>query len=283
MQAVNNSDYSIAQFRFLARLILVHGRWAYIRLSRLILYFFYKNVTFALGFFWYGWFSGFSGQTIVDSWAIALFNTCFTFLPIFFFSLFDRDVSYRKIKEYPELYETGLKKHEFSAFIFWCWISWGILHSIILFFLTFFLFKDVMHISGRDTGLFYAGTTFYTAVIITVNLLLCIELNSWTILHVLAVALSIFLWFLFMIVYQLIKSADNNEMYYISWILFRMPGYWLTILLVTCVCLWPFLSYKIFRRNYFPMNVHIVQEEAKEGQRRDLEEWDYEKNDYEKF
>jgi magnesium-transporting ATPase (P-type) len=31
MQAVLASDYSIAQFKFLERLLLVHGRWSYYR------------------------------------------------------------------------------------------------------------------------------------------------------------------------------------------------------------------------------------------------------------
>ena len=31
LQAVNSSDYAIAQFRFLTRLLLVHGHWSYAR------------------------------------------------------------------------------------------------------------------------------------------------------------------------------------------------------------------------------------------------------------
>lgn len=31
LQAVNSSDYAIAQFRFLKRLLLVHGQWTYAR------------------------------------------------------------------------------------------------------------------------------------------------------------------------------------------------------------------------------------------------------------
>lgn len=31
MQAVNSSDYAIAQFRYLKRLLLVHGHWSYAR------------------------------------------------------------------------------------------------------------------------------------------------------------------------------------------------------------------------------------------------------------
>lgn len=41
-QAVMSSDYAIGQFRFLQRLILVHGRWSYRRLAETIANFFYK-------------------------------------------------------------------------------------------------------------------------------------------------------------------------------------------------------------------------------------------------
>ena len=44
MQAVNASDYAVGQFRFLARLLLVHGRWNYRRMAVLVSYMFYKNV-----------------------------------------------------------------------------------------------------------------------------------------------------------------------------------------------------------------------------------------------
>ena len=41
-QAVMSSDYAIGQFRFLCRLLLVHGRWSYRRLAETIANFFYK-------------------------------------------------------------------------------------------------------------------------------------------------------------------------------------------------------------------------------------------------
>ena len=36
MQAVMNSDFAIAQFRFLEPLLLVHGRWSYLRITRMV-------------------------------------------------------------------------------------------------------------------------------------------------------------------------------------------------------------------------------------------------------
>ena len=41
-QAVMSSDYAIGQFRFLQRLVLVHGRWSYRRLAETVANFFYK-------------------------------------------------------------------------------------------------------------------------------------------------------------------------------------------------------------------------------------------------
>ena len=42
MQAVLASDYSIAQFRYLERLLLVHGRWSYYRMCKFLRY--YQNL-----------------------------------------------------------------------------------------------------------------------------------------------------------------------------------------------------------------------------------------------
>lgn len=41
-QAVMSSDYAIGQFRFLQRLVLVHGRWSYRRVAETVANFFYK-------------------------------------------------------------------------------------------------------------------------------------------------------------------------------------------------------------------------------------------------
>ena len=65
IQAVLSSDYSFSQFRFLQRLLLVHGRWSYLRMCRFLCYFFYKNFAFTMVHFWFGFFCGFSAQVRV--------------------------------------------------------------------------------------------------------------------------------------------------------------------------------------------------------------------------
>ena len=62
LQAARSADFSIAQFRYLQKLLLVHGGWAYAKMSKLVLYSFYKNITVYLIQFWFAIDNGFSGQ-----------------------------------------------------------------------------------------------------------------------------------------------------------------------------------------------------------------------------
>jgi P-type E1-E2 ATPase len=52
-QAARASDYSIAEFRFLRRLLFVHGRESYRRNSNLVCYNFFKNICLVLPQFWF--------------------------------------------------------------------------------------------------------------------------------------------------------------------------------------------------------------------------------------
>uniref|UniRef100_A0A8U7NPM1 Phospholipid-transporting ATPase n=1 Tax=Corvus moneduloides TaxID=1196302 RepID=A0A8U7NPM1_CORMO len=67
IQAVLASDYSFSQFKFLQRLLLVHGRWSYLRMCKFLCYFFYKNFAFTMVHFWFGFFCGFSAQIGLDT------------------------------------------------------------------------------------------------------------------------------------------------------------------------------------------------------------------------
>lgn len=52
LQAARSADVAIAQFRFLRKLLLVHGSWSYQRISKVILYSFYKNIVLYMTQFW---------------------------------------------------------------------------------------------------------------------------------------------------------------------------------------------------------------------------------------
>jgi len=64
-QAVRCSDFAFARFRFLRRVLLVHGHWYYIRIATLVQYFFYKNILFITPQVFFTFHSVFSTQVIL--------------------------------------------------------------------------------------------------------------------------------------------------------------------------------------------------------------------------
>lgn len=83
-QAVRSADYGICQFRFLQRLILVHGRNGYRRISNFICYYFYKNIILVFAEIAFVYFSGFSGQPFFPDFLPTLYNAVWTSWPCIF-------------------------------------------------------------------------------------------------------------------------------------------------------------------------------------------------------
>uniref|UniRef100_A0A3Q3J0D8 Phospholipid-transporting ATPase n=1 Tax=Monopterus albus TaxID=43700 RepID=A0A3Q3J0D8_MONAL len=89
-QAVQNADFALSQFRFLQRLLLVHGRWSYQRISIFLCYFLYKTCSFALVHIWFGFFNGFSSQSLYETWFIALYTVFYTSYPVMCMAVFEQ-------------------------------------------------------------------------------------------------------------------------------------------------------------------------------------------------
>lgn len=64
-QAVRCSDFALARFKFLKKVLLVHGHWYYVRVSTLVQYSFYKNVAFITPQVFFAIWSAFSTQVRV--------------------------------------------------------------------------------------------------------------------------------------------------------------------------------------------------------------------------
>uniref|UniRef100_A0A6Q2Y9F9 Phospholipid-transporting ATPase n=1 Tax=Esox lucius TaxID=8010 RepID=A0A6Q2Y9F9_ESOLU len=115
MQATNSSDYSIAQFSYLEKLLLVHGAWSYNRVTKCILYCFYKNVVLYIIELWFAFVNGFSGQILFERWCIGLYNVIFTALPPFTLGIFDRPCSQQNMLRFPQLYRITQNAEGFNT------------------------------------------------------------------------------------------------------------------------------------------------------------------------
>jgi phospholipid-transporting ATPase len=104
---VRSADYSLSQFRFLLNLLLVHGRFGYIRVSKMICLYFYKNIVLVFTEIFFSFFSGFSGQLFFLDWLPTLYNAVFTSWSCLFAYMYERDINDIYALKYPIVYKIG--------------------------------------------------------------------------------------------------------------------------------------------------------------------------------
>ena len=259
-QAVNNSDYAIGQFRFLVRLLLVHGSLSHYRLARLIKYSFYKNIAFGVMFFYYQFYCGFSGQAVVGSISAALYNVVLTSLPILFFAVIDKPVSDTSYIVFPKLYNQG---KSLNMRVFWKSILMAIVHSAICFFIPMYSVPLTMG-QNEINDLYSIGNIVYTCLLITVNLEIAIVSRFWTIIFTIFVALSILpVWLLFLWIAGMTLAAFESTDLQINGAAAQLcsnPNFWFAILLTTGLTFGTRLIEKTLKRRIFPDDDMIVSE-----------------------
>eukprot|EP00668_Euglena_longa_P001273 GGOE01001505.1.p1 GENE.GGOE01001505.1~~GGOE01001505.1.p1 ORF type:complete len:1133 (-),score=369.93 GGOE01001505.1:261-3659(-) len=251
-QAANSSDYAIGQFRFLFRLLFIHGRWNYRRLALLICYSFYKNAVLFLIQFFFCFANAYTGQSLFDSWVLAAYNVFFTSIPILVVGAIDRDISdEQSFRDHPTLYENGLKNLDFNTKVFLGWFVNSIYHAVICFvFPLYALAGDQDQFSnGKAIGMDGLGVTVYTVVVLVVNLKAGLECQSWTWLHHFAIWGSILVWYIFMMVYGTIFSL-SPAMWGMIIRLYKLPQFWLVSLLTPVIALlrdvlWKYYCYNL--------------------------------------
>lgn len=118
-QAAMSSDYAIGQFRFLERLVLVHGRWSYRRMAESISNFFYKNMVWVWSIFWFEIYCNFDITFPFDYSYIIMFNLFFTSVPVCVMGVLDQDVSDKVSLAVPQLYRRGIERAEWTQTKFW--------------------------------------------------------------------------------------------------------------------------------------------------------------------
>lgn len=134
-QAVNASDFSIAQFRFLETLVLIHGRWDFFRLSVVVLFSFYKNAVMAGTIMVYASRTVFSGTPLYDEWVVSMLNFVAGF-PIVFLGCFDRCLSKDYVRKHPEVYNATRENELITYRTLLRWVLICTAHVMILYFFT---------------------------------------------------------------------------------------------------------------------------------------------------
>ncbi|KAJ8514613.1 hypothetical protein ONZ45_g7879 [Pleurotus djamor] len=235
-QAAMSADYAFGQFRYLTKLLLVHGRWSYQRVSDLHGNFFYK-ITFIL-----------------------LFNLVFTSLPVIILGAFDQDVNAKAALAFPQLYVRGIRGLEYTRAKFWTYMLDGLYQSAIVFFFPYFAWSLGLAISWNGKGidsLADFGTTVAVAAIFAANTYVGMNTHYWTIMTWIVVWGSSIVMLLWIVVYSFFFSFDFIDEVII---LFGTLTFWAVVLIAVAVALAPRFLCQFISQVYFPLDKDIIRE-----------------------
>ncbi|XP_071767289.2 phospholipid-transporting ATPase ID [Centroberyx gerrardi] len=257
IQAVLASDYSFSQFRFLQRLLLVHGRWSYLRMCRFLCYFFYKNFAFTMVHFWFGFFCGFSAQTVYDQYFITLYNIVYTSLPVLAMGIFDQDVPEQRSLEYPKLYEPGQLNLLFNKREFFICIAQGIYTSVVLFFVPYAVLSSATQGTGEPLADYQTfAVTTATALVIVVSVQIALDTGFWTVINHVFVwgSLGSYFTIMFALHSQTLFRIFPNQFHFVgsAQSTLLQPVVWLTIALATVICIVPVLAFRFLKLDLKP-------------------------------
>ncbi|ROK15855.1 putative phospholipid-transporting ATPase VD [Anabarilius grahami] len=224
MQAVMSSDFAISRFKFLRKLILVHGHWCYTRLANMILYFFYKNVMYVNLLFWYQFFCGFSGSTMTNSWVLIFFNLLFTSVPPLIYGVLDKDVSAETLLELPDLYKSGQNSQAYA---------------------------------GSDIGVFSFGSPINASALFIILLHQVIESRTVTWIHVTLLLFSVLFYYAFVLLFSITCVTCNSPTnpYGIETKMMSESLYYLVCGLTTVLALLPRILFRAFCNTVCPSDL----------------------------
>lgn len=281
-QATRASDFAIAQFKFLKRLLLVHGRYAYRRVSKLILYFFYKNAALQFTQLFYVFYNAFTGTSLYDSTILSLYNVFWTSLPIFGLSFFDKEVSPEISLEFPELYILGQKSYYFNITNFCLWFLNSFYHSAICFFVLEYLLQYGLLTNGRTPSARMVGSLLMAAVILVVMFKVGLETIDWNPVFFCLILITIGIYPAFLACYhglgQVIQNTSvsqsiqqqiipvTDEMF--EFMATGLP--WLVLIIVILLALLKDICWKGLYRTFNTQLYHVLQETRSDKATRDF-------------
>ncbi|KDP36448.1 hypothetical protein JCGZ_08578 [Jatropha curcas] len=262
MQAVMASDFSMPQFRFLERLLIVHGHWCYKRISKMVLYFVYKNIALGLTMFCYELYTSFSGEVLYDSWYMVMFNVLLTSLPVISLGVFEQDVPSDVCLQFPALYKQGQENIYFSWSRIVGWILNGTVASLVIVLSNIYILSpSAFRENGNVADITHFGAIMYTCLIWTVNCQIALIITHFTWIQHLFIWGSIFLWYIFLLVYGALPPAFSDRGFHvIVESIGSTPVFWTVTLLAVVVSLLPYFIHIVIQHSFYPLDDHLIQE-----------------------
>ncbi|KXS11552.1 phospholipid-translocating P-type ATPase [Gonapodya prolifera JEL478] len=184
VQAAASSDYSISQFRFLANLFFVHGRWSYVRLCLMVSNIFYKNLAWASMNYMYQYWAANTATFATDYLYVLLFNVVFTSATVVTMGVLEQDISKETALSHPELYLEARVNHPFNLLSFFGFILDAFYQGFVAFYMAYGYALDGNFLSGIGVDRISLGVILAINVVATVNMSTLIQQQYWTFLTI---------------------------------------------------------------------------------------------------
>ncbi|CAL1710461.1 unnamed protein product [Somion occarium] len=268
-QAAMSADYAFGQFRFLTKLLIVHGRWSYQRIADMHSNFFYKNMIWTFAMFWFLIFNSFDATYLYQYTFILLYNLVFTSLPVIALGAFDQDINARAAMAFPQLYVRGIRGLEYTKLKFWAFMLDGLYQSAVVFFIPFLVWTFGLAVSWNGKtieSLADFGTTVAVAAIFAANTFVGMNTTYWTVLTWIIVIGSSFVMLLWIVIYSFFESNDFVDEVVV---LCGNGMFWLTVLMSVVIALGPRFVAKFIAKVYYPLDKDIVREMWVKGDLKD--------------
>ncbi|KAF7165374.1 hypothetical protein CNMCM6106_001564 [Aspergillus hiratsukae] len=251
LQAARVADYSIAQFRFLQRLLLVHGRWNYVRTAKFVLMTFWKEMFFYMMQALYQRYNGYTGTSLYESWSLTVLNTLFTSLCVIIMGMFEQDLSADTLLAVPELYAYGQSNAGLNLRKYLAWMICATAEGMAVWFLSLAAYG--VFDNPTDQGLFAFGDLVFSLGIVWTNWkLFIIETHYKTVIALSSFSITVLGWWAWnaflagAYAWQPSPYAARDGF---TKTFGRDPIWWLTLVLVFMILVTLELVYKSVRRN----------------------------------
>ncbi|KAF6252040.1 hypothetical protein COO60DRAFT_1463913 [Scenedesmus sp. NREL 46B-D3] len=266
--AVQAADFAFGQFRFLVRLLLVHGRQSYLRCREVVLYAFYKNVAYVSCYIFFSFYSGFSAQTIFFPLYIATFNALWAAFPSLGYGLLEQDVPGEVALAHPCLYDETRLQTDGDFYRAWLlWVCLGLWHGAACFYVPTLTLAGWAGVSGSGSAasVEQLGTAIMTAILVTVTLRVAIRTSHWTVINHALIWGTLALWLPFLGVLQgLCGSVPSvNPLCGLGPELLGSAGFWLgAVLGAPAAALLADYAIMVFQRLVAPRASQLLQAQA---------------------
>ncbi|KAF9169293.1 hypothetical protein BGX21_001159 [Mortierella sp. AD011] len=256
MQAAMASDYSITQFRFIRKLVLVHGHWGYMRIAEMILNFFFKNVLWVGAVLWFQIYCGFSAMLFYDYTFVSLYNLIFTAVPVLVLGATDQDVVAPYTLRFPGVYKLGIHQKRYNQLRFVVYMLDGVWQSLVVFWFWRGVYgMNILNSSGLDGSLLEFSTSVAITNIVIASLYVGAHTYHWTWIMHFAVWGSIIFMVLLILVYGAFTASPIHG---VAIRLFSEPTFWFVFVLAVVAAFLVRYVGLFVSFWWFPDDVHVV-------------------------